>query len=60
MLWVHTGTKDRIRDVVVIVALEIKFTVITCLLISEGCNSCPKHLDLALAPNKTNQGVKKQ
>ena len=25
-----------------------------------GCDSFPKHLDLALAPNKTNEGVKKQ
>ena len=32
----------------------------TCLLSSEGCGSLPKHLDLALAPNKTNEGVKKQ
>ena len=42
------------------VILEIKFTVFTCLLISEGCRSFPKHLDVALAPTKTNEGVKKQ
>ena len=42
------------------VILEIKITVFTCLLSSEGCDSFPKHLDLALAPNKTNEGVKKQ
>ena len=37
-----------------------KITVFACLLSSEGCDSFPKHLDLALAPNKTNEGVKKQ
>ena len=37
-----------------------KNTVFTCLLSSEGCDSFPKHLDLALASNKTNEGVKKQ
>ena len=40
--------------------LEIKITVCACLLSSEGCDSFPKHLDLTLAPNKTNKGVKKQ
>ena len=35
-------------------------TVCTCLMGSEGCNSFPKHLDLALVPNKTNEGIKKQ
>ena len=40
--------------------MEIKITVFTCLLSSEGCDSFPKHLGLALAPNKTNDGVKKQ
>ena len=42
------------------VILKIKITVFTCLLSSEGWDSFPKHLDLALAPNKTNEGVKKQ
>ena len=42
------------------VILEIKITVFACLLSSEGCDSFPKHLDLALVPNKTNEGVKKQ
>ena len=42
------------------VILKIKITVFTCLLSSEGCDSFPKHLDLALAPNKTNERVKKQ
>ena len=42
------------------VILEIKTTVFTCLLSDEGCDSFPKHLDLALAPNKTHEGVKKQ
>ena len=32
----------------------------TCLPSSEGCNSFPKHLDLVLTPDKTNEGVKKQ
>ena len=31
-----------------------------CLLSDEGCDSFPRHLDLALAPDKTNKGVKKQ
>ena len=42
------------------VILEIKITVFTCLLGSEGCDSFPEHLDLALAPDKTNKGVKEQ
>ena len=42
------------------VILEIKITVFACLLSHEGCDSFLKHLDLALAPNKTNEGVKKQ
>ena len=54
------GTKRRLGDFVGMVILEIKITVFTCLLSSEGCDSFPKHLDLALAPNKTNTGVKKQ
>ena len=40
--------------------LEIKITVLTCLLSDEGCDSFLKHLDLALAPDKTNEGVKKR
>ena len=54
------GAKQRIGDLVVMVILEIKITVFTCLLSSEGCDSFPKHLDLALAPNKTNGRGKKQ
>ena len=42
---------------VVMLILEIKITVFACLLSSEGCDSFPNHLDLALAPNKTNEGV---
>ena len=42
------------------VILEIQITVFTCLLISKGCDSFSKHLDLSLAPNKTNEGGKKQ
>jgi hypothetical protein len=45
---------------VVMAILEIKIIVCACLLSSEGCDSFPKHLDLALAPNKTNKEVKKQ
>ena len=41
------------------VMLEIKITVVTCLLSSERCGSFSKHLDLALARNETNIGVKK-
>ena len=40
--------------------MEIKITVFTYLLSDEGFNSFPKHINLALAPNKTNEGVKKQ
>ena len=42
------------------VFLEIKITVFACLLSDEECDSFPKHLDLAMAPNKTNEGGKKQ
>ena len=31
-----------------------------CLLRSERCNSFSEHLDLALTPNKINEGAKKQ
>jgi len=44
----------------VMVIFEIKITVFTCLLNSDGCDSFPKHLDLAPATNKTNKGVEKQ
>ena len=47
-------------DVVIMAILEIKTTIFTCLLSDGGCDSFSKHLDLALAPNKTNEGVKKQ
>ena len=40
--------------------LEIKITIFTCLPGTKGCDSFPECLDLALAPNKTNEGVKKQ
>ena len=42
------------------VIFEIKITIFTCLPGIAGCNSFPKRLDLALAPNKTNEGVTKQ
>ena len=41
------------------VILEIKITVFTCPSGTEERDSCPERLDLALAPNKTNEGVKK-
>ena len=37
-----------------------KNTVYACLLISEGGDSFRRLLDLALAPNKTNEGFQKQ
>ena len=37
-----------------------KNAVFTCLLSNEGCDIFPKHLDSALAPNNTNERVKKQ
>ena len=39
------------------VFLEIKITVFTCLPGTEECDSFPERLDLALAPNKTNEAV---
>ena len=42
------------------VILEIKMTVYACLLSDEERDNFPKHLDLALTPNKTKEGVKKQ
>ena len=54
------GGKSRVGGFVVMVILEIKTTVFTCVLSSEGSDSFPRHLDLALASNKTNRGVKKQ
>ena len=45
---------------VVTAILEIKTTVFTCLPSSDGCNGFLKHLDLALAPNKANEGVEEQ
>ena len=44
----------------IMVILEIKITVFTCLPGTEECDSFPERLDLALAPNKTNERVKKQ
>ena len=42
---------------VIMVILEIKTNVFTCLPSNEGRDSFPRHLDLTLAPNKTNEGV---
>ena len=39
--------------------LELKITVFTYLPGTEECDSFPERIDLALAPNKTNEGVKK-
>ena len=44
----------------VVVIFEIKISVFACLLSSEKCDSFLKHVDLALAPNKINEEVKKQ
>ena len=62
VLWVRMGANWRFGDFVVMVILEMKITAFTYLLSSdsEGYDSFPKHLDFALAPNKTNEGVKKQ
>ena len=59
VLWVRMGPNWKITDFVVMAILEIKITVFTYLLSDEGFNSFPDHLNLALAPNKTNEGVKK-
>ena len=40
--------------------LEKAITVCTFLLSSYWCDGFSEHLDLALAPNKTNGGIKKQ
>ena len=57
VLWVRMGANWRFGDFVVMVILEMKITAFTYLLSSdsEGYDSFPKHLDLALAPNKTNE-----
>ena len=60
-----TPTQTRLQIAVsdelkLVAILEKKITVCACLLSSEGCDSFSKDLDLALAPNKTNEGVKKQ
>ena len=52
------GGKMKNRDFVVMDILEIKTIVFICLPVTEGCDSFPKRLDLALALNKTNEGVK--
>ena len=44
-------------DFVVMDVLEITFIIFICLPVTEGCDIFPKHLDLALSPNKTNEGV---
>ena len=54
------GQNEELEFFVVTAILEIKNTVLTCLLSNEGCDSFPKRLDLALAPNKTSEWVKKQ
>ena len=54
------GGKMKNWDFVVMDILEIKIIIFICLPVTEGCDSFPKHLDLTLSPNKTNEGVKKQ
>ena len=43
-------SKMKIGHVVVMNLLEIKKSVFACLLREEGCDSFPKHLNLALTP----------
>ena len=58
---IPTRLQIAVSDELKLVAiLEKKITVCACLLRSKGCDSFPKHLGLALAPNKTNEGGKKQ
>ena len=57
-MFLSKDTSDPIKLHMVI--LEIKITVFACLLSNELCDSFVKHLNLELAPNKTNEGVKKQ
>ena len=48
----------RIEDFVVTATLEKKTPfALSWWASGEGCNTFSKHLDLALAPNKTNEGV---
>ena len=54
------GGRLKNWDFVVMDILEIKIIIFICLPVTEGCDSFPKHLDLTLSPNKTNEGVKKQ
>ena len=61
VLWNCTGTKRKIGYLLVTYGyFRENPTVCTCLLSSEGWNSFPRHQDIALAPKKDNEGVKKQ
>ena len=54
------GGKIKIWYFVLMDILEIKIIIFICLPVTEGCDSFLKHLDLALARNKSNEGVEKQ
>ena len=41
-------------------AERVAVVAINYILSNDGCNSFYKHLNLAMAPNKTHEGVKKQ
>ena len=56
----HKSDLNWPKNVQNLALLEIKSTVFTCLLSNGGCDSFHKHLDLAMAPNKTREGIKKQ
>ena len=58
VLWVHMGAKWRPGNVVVMVILEIKITVFTCLPGTHGCDRFPRHLDLALASKQQMKGLR--
>ena len=60
VVWRSAWGQNKEFEMFSMAILEIKITVFTCLLSKEGCDSFPKHLDLELAPIKTNEGVKKQ
>ena len=53
-------SKTKNQRFLVLAILEKKITVCTCLLSSERCDGFPTHLDLALAPIKTNEWAMQQ
>ena len=50
----HNHDLNWPKNIQNLVILEVRITVFTCLLSNEGCDSVFKHLNLALAPEKTN------